>query len=366
MSKDQASLFDYSAKAKNRPFVDQARPKLITDFMGFEQMSKSFPNLFCSDFLGAILHGPPGTGKTTFAYLLCQHRGWHFESMSAITSGVKELKQAIDDFSHFHKKCVLFIDEIHRLSKPAQDVLLPGIESGKFILIGATTENPKSILTKALLSRSLLVPMPKLTTEQLKNIYQRLYRDYKIIPLATKIEDTLVHFAQGDGRRAITHLELFLDIKKTSQETEDVVLELLLPHIKNQGHVHDRAGSAHYDTISAFIKSMRASDSKAALAYLCLMLAGNEDPLFIARRMVIFASEDIGLADPLALSVAMNVHLAVEKIGLPECGINLAHGVCYLANAKKDTTSYQAYLQAQEFIKSKNDWNIPVHLKNVI
>lgn len=358
---NQPSLFSH----KKPPLIDLARPRFIKDFIGIEKIFQSYPILEHGDILGCIFSGPPGVGKTTLAQLYAEYKKWHFASISAVTSGIKEIRDCLDDFKHFNQKCVLFIDEIHRLNKSAQDLLLPGVEKGDYVLFAATTENPRSIITKALLSRLLIISIPKHGLLELKQIYQRLYCQFNIPPIDSRIEDTLINYSQGDGRRSIINLELFFDMKKAfAQDSDDQILERLLPSLKEQGHVHDRKGRQHYDLISAFIKSMRASDQKAAMLYLCWMLKGGEDPLFIARRMIIFASEDIGMADSNALTLALNVQQAVEKIGLPECGINLAHGVSYLSKAPKDTSSYKLYLWSQEYLSSKNDWSVPAHLQS--
>jgi len=305
-----------------------------------------------------ILWGPPGTGKTTIARIYARAQGAELFEFSAVSAGKDDIRKIISKENHDRGKLlirpkVLFLDEIHRFNKAQQDFLLPYVESGELTLIGATTENPSFEVIPALLSRCRVFVLEPLSEEALRAIIKRT---------KLKVEkgafDWLLGYANGDARRALGMLEGAENLYgAVTVETLNQALES--PHLR-----YDKKGEEHYDTISAFIKSMRASQANAALYYLARMVEAGEDPLFIARRMVIFASEDIGLAQPTALVVANAVFRACETIGYPECAINLAHGVAYLAKAAKDRSAYDALRAAQADVREHGNLPVPKKIRN--
>lgn len=298
-----------------------------------------------------LLWGPPGVGKTTLARIYAQALGAHFQELSAVSAGKADIKQLVAVETDAPK--VLFLDEIHRFNKAQQDFLLPYVESGEITLIGATTENPSFEVISALLSRCRVFTLHELTETDLEEIINRTKLK---VPQAAR--EWLIRVANGDARQMLTLLDetqaLYGSITKANLEAA----------LQNEHLRYDKAGEEHYNTISAFIKSMRASDPDAAVYYLARMVEAGEDPKFIARRMVIFASEDVGMAQPTALVVANEVFRAVETIGYSECAINLAHGVTYLATAKKSRASYDALRAAQKDVKQHGNLPIPKQLRN--
>ena len=298
-----------------------------------------------------ILWGPPGVGKTTLARIYAHSHGARFYELSAVSAGKADIKKIIDEEGEGQK--VLFLDEIHRFNKAQQDYLLPFVESGKLVLIGATTENPSFEVISALLSRCRVFTLKSLTEEEMKEIIKRTG-----FALEAEAVDWLVRMAAGDARQALTLLEA------THSLYGDVTVASMTEALQNSLLRYDKQGEEHYNTISAFIKSMRASNPDAALYYLARMTEAGEDPKFIARRLVIFASEDIGMAQPTALVVANEVFRAVETIGYPECTINLAHAVVYLATAKKDRRAYDALRSAERDVRNFGNLPIPLSLRN--
>ena len=310
-----------------------------------------------------ILWGAPGTGKTTIARIYARAQGAELYELSAVSAGKDDIRKIVSAESHdrgtlgIHQKNpkVLFLDEIHRFNKAQQDFLLPYVESGELTLIGATTENPSFEVIAPLLSRCRVFVLEPLSEEALRAIVK-----------STKLKvekdafDWLLGYANGDARKALGMLEGAQSLYgKITVETLNKALES--PHLR-----YDKKGEEHYDTISAFIKSMRASQANAAIYYLARMVEAGEDPLFIARRMVIFASEDVGLAQPTALVVANAVFRACETIGYPECAINLAHGVAYLAGAKKNRSAYDALRTAQADVRAFGNLPVPKKLRNPV
>ena len=299
-----------------------------------------------------IFWGPPGTGKTTLAKIYTKSLDAKLYELSAVSAGKADIRKILEEDVKGYPK-VLFLDEIHRFNKAQQDFLLPYVERGNMTLIGATTENPSFEIIAPLLSRCRIFVLYELSDKEMETIIKRTK-----FKLDRKSIDWLINMANGDARQAITMLE------NTSELYEKITLENLKNVLQSKFLRYDKVGAEHYNTISAFIKSMRASQPDAALYYLARMIDSGENPKFIARRMVIFASEDIGLAQPTALVVANDVFRAVEIIGLPECGINLAHGVVYLCNCKKDRSSCSAYMAAMEDVKKYGNLSIPLRLRN--
>ncbi|MDO8557007.1 MAG: replication-associated recombination protein A [Candidatus Jorgensenbacteria bacterium] len=298
-----------------------------------------------------ILWGPPGCGKTTLAKIYAKSLGGELFELSAVSAGKDDVREIIK-FGGLKQK-ILFLDEIHRFNKAQQDYLLPYVESGEIILIGATTENPSFEVISPLLSRCRVFVLEPLSESEVGEIIDRTG-----IKMKKDARDWLIQMANGDARQVLAVLE-------TAQGLYGkITLETLEDAIQSKFLRYDKKGDEHYNIISAFIKSMRASQPDAALYYLARMVEAGEDPKFIARRMVIFASEDIGMAQPTALVVANDVFRAVETIGLPEAQINLAHGTVYLATAKKDRSAYDAYFRALEDVKKHGNLPIPLHIRN--
>lgn len=303
-----------------------------------------------------ILWGPPGVGKTTLARIYAKSLDAQLFELSAVSAGKDDVKKIVEDRKEIsNKPKVLFLDEIHRFNKAQQDFLLPYVETGVITLIGATTENPSFEVISALLSRMRVFTLSELSETDMKKIVKRTG-----VRLDKKATDWIVEMASGDARMLIATLETTSSL----YDGKTITVEDLKETIQNKFLRYDKKGEEHYNAISAFIKSMRASDPDAALYYLARMLSAGEDPKFIARRMVVFASEDIGLAQPTALVVANDVFRAVEIIGLPECRINLAHGVAYLSLAKKDKSAYEAIGKAMEDVEKYGNLPIPMKLRN--
>lgn len=338
------------------PLANRLRPQIIDDVVGQEHLVGEGKPLRVAiekkHRFSFVLWGPPGTGKTTIARIYAKALDAALYELSAVSAGKEDIRKIIAADDQGRAK-VLFLDEIHRFNKSQQDFLLPYVESGELTLIGATTENPSFEIIPALLSRSRVFVLEPLSEEALRAIVTR-----SKLKLGKDAFEWLMGYANGDARRALTMLEGATTLYgKVSVETLTKALES--PHLR-----YDKKGEEHYDTISAFIKSMRASQPDAAIYYLARMVEAGEDPLFIARRMVVFASEDIGLAQPTALVVANAVFRACEVIGYPECAINLAHGVAYLSSAKKDRSAYDALRAAQADITRTGNLPVPKHIRN--
>lgn len=304
-----------------------------------------------------IFWGPPGVGKTTLAKILASAVDAHFHELSAVSAKKEDIRKIVETSQSEGKKNVLFLDEIHRFSKSQQDYLLPFVESGQLTLIGATTENPSFEVIAPLLSRTRVFVLQPLTSTEMTEVIQRAC-DALSTTMPKDAQEWLVALANGDARQAITMIDnaFYLYGK--------VDIEALKNTLQSKHLRYDKLGEEHYNTISAYIKSMRASDVDASLYYLARMVESGEDPKFIARRMVIFASEDIGLAQPTALVVANAVFDAVTKIGYPEAQINLAHGTAYLAQAKKDRSAYDAYFKALHDVQKLGNLPIPMSIRN--
>ena len=341
------------------PLASRIRPKTLDEFVGQEHLAgKSKPLAVAikeRHLFSFILWGPPGCGKTTLARIYAKALDAELHELSAVSAGKDDIRKIVDEKGGQAtlRPKVLLLDEIHRFNKAQQDYLLPFVERGDLTLIGATTENPSFEIIAPLLSRCRVFVLYELSNEDMQKIIDRT--DFKISNTA---RDWLVQMANGDARQAITMIE------NTNKLYGKITLETLKDTLQSKTLRYDKKGEEHYNTISAFIKSMRASQPDAALYYMARMIDAGEDPKFIARRMVVFASEDIGMAQPTALVVANEVFRAVETIGLPECGINLAHGVVYLATAKKNRNAYNAYMNAMKDVKELGNLPIPLKIRN--
>ena len=339
------------------PLASRIRPKSLKEFIGQEHLTgKNKPISVAINkkhLFSFIFWGPPGVGKTTLAKIYAKALNADYHELSAVSAGKEDIRQIIESEGTLLGPKILFLDEIHRFNKAQQDFLLPYVESGRLTLIGATTENPSFEVIPALLSRLRVFVMNELSDEEMKKIVKRTGCKIKKDAL-----DWLISMSGGDARQAIAMIENTVSLYK------DITVDNLKNTLQSKFLRYDKKDEEHYNLISAFIKSMRASQPNAALYYLGRMLEAGEDPKFIARRMVVFASEDIGLALPTALVVANAVFQAVDTIGMPECGENLAHGVVYLAQAKKDRSVYNAYLLAIEDAKKYGNLPIPMSVRN--
>ena len=361
------------------PLAARMRPGTLGEFVGQEHIlapGKLLRRAIEADRLpSVILSGPPGTGKTTLAQIIARLTNARFLRLSGAESNVAEMRKVVaaaaGRIRTSGQKTIVFVDEIHHFNKSQQDILLPDVESGNLRLIGATTYNPYFYVNSALVSRSLVFQLEPLSVEGLELLIDRALADsdrglgnYKV----RMDDDARCHLAKlsdGDARKCLNALELgVLTTPAASDGTINFTLKVAEESIQQKAVVYDRAGDSHYDTISAFIKSMRASDEKGAIYWLAKMLHAGEDFRFIARRIVIFASEDIGLADPEALPLAIATQQAVEFVGMPEARIPLAHATAYMCRAKKNREAYEALGSATEEIESEQTERVPEHLKN--
>jgi putative ATPase len=343
------------------PLASKIRPKNLADFIGQEHLvGKGKPLRIAIEkkhIFSFILWGPPGVGKTTLARIYATAIDAAFYELSAVSAGKEDIKKIVAEgkgsLGFEQKQKILFLDEIHRFNKSQQDFLLPYVESGELVLIGATTENPSFEVISPLLSRCRVFVLNELAPEDVSQIIDRTK-----IKIDKAAREWLVQMANGDARQAILMLEA------TRELYGKITVTNLKETLQSKFLRYDKKGEEHYNTISAFIKSMRASQPDAALYYMARMLDAGEDPKFVARRMVIFASEDIGLAQPTALVVANEVFRAVETIGMPECAINLAHGVAYLALSKKNRSAYDALGAAMDDVKKYGNLPVPLKVRN--
>ncbi len=339
------------------PLAAKLRPKTIDEFVGQVHLVGEGKPLRLAmerrELFSFVLWGPPGVGKTTLARLYAGAVGAEYFELSAVSAGKDDVRKIVEEKQATLRPKVLFLDEIHRFNKAQQDFLLPYVESGRITLVGATTENPSFEIIPALLSRTRVFTLTEHAAEDMHKILER-----SGVSLGEDARDWLTAMSGGDARSALTVLENSLKLYG------DAGLEHLKESLQSRHLRYDKKGDEHYNTISAFIKSMRASQPDAALYYLARMVEAGEDPLFIARRLVIFASEDVGLAQPTALVVANAVFRACETVGYPECAINLAHGVAYLAQCKKDRRAYDALRAAQADTKELGNLPIPLKVRN--
>ena len=375
-------LFEY-AKSKTldqeSPLASRLRPRTLDEVVGQQHIVGKDKLLYraikADKLTSVIFYGPPGTGKTTLAKVIANTTSASFTQINATVAGKKDMeavvKQAQDDLGMYGKKTILFIDEIHRFNKGQQDYLLPFVEDGTIILIGATTENPYFEVNPALLSRSVIFELKKLSTEDIRTLLLRAVNDTEkgMGSYHAQMDDDALEFladmANGDARAALTAIELGILTTDRSEDgiihiTLDVASECIQKRVIN----YDKTGDNHYDTISAFIKSMRGSDPDAAVYYLARMLYAGEDVKFIARRIMILASEDIGNADPQALQVAVAAAQAVERLGMPEARIVLAQAVTYMASAPKSNSAINAIDKAMRVVQETKTPPVPVHLQD--
>lgn len=375
-------LFEYMREnnmEKESPLAARMRPRTLDEVVGQQHIiakDKLLYRAISADKLSSIiLYGPPGTGKTTLAKVIANTTKAEFTQINATIAGKKDMeevvKKAKDNLGMYGKKTILFIDEIHRFNKGQQDYLLPFVEDGTVILIGATTENPYFEVNGALISRSVIFELKPLTSDDIKTLLNRAVTDtergmgsYKAV-LEQDAADFLADLADGDARHALNAIELGI---MTTERSEDglihITKEVAEECIQKKVARYDKDGDNHYDTISAFIKSMRGSDPDAAVYYLARMLNAGEDPKFIVRRMMVCASEDVGNADPQALQVAVAASLAVERLGMPEARITLAQAASYIATAPKSNASIMAIDDALSTVRDTGNLPIPPHLQD--
>ncbi len=368
-------------KRKEAPLATRMRPTTFSDFVGQEHLIGPGRVLRKAIETGKVpsilLWGPPGSGKTTLAYIIADATESHFEPISAVSAGVADLRRIIeganDRRKNLHQQTILFIDEIHRFNKAQQDAVLPYVEDGTIILIGATTENPSFEVVSPLLSRCQVLALNPLTDDEIQLIIMRALKDMIRGLGSFKVEleeDALKHLitmSNNDARVALNALEMAtLATPPDTDGKRYISLATIEDAVQHRALRYDKAGDLHYDTISALHKSMRGSDPDASLYWLARMLEAGEDPLYIARRLVRFASEDIGMADPQALVIAMAAQQAVHFVGLPEGNLALAQAAVYLATAPKSNSLYQAYAKVQEEIKESTTESVPLHLRNPV
>ncbi len=353
-----------------KPLAEKMRPTCLDDFYGQEEIvgdNSPIKRMIETDNISSmILWGPPGVGKTTIAKIIAKSTNSIFYELSATTTGVKEIKELINSAKINRmngKKTIVFVDEIHRFNKSQQDTFLPYIENGNIILIGATTENPSFEVNSALLSRTKVFTLKSLSCENLvkilKSALNEFYTDVKIDNDSLEL---IANINLGDARSALNTLENIINISKKRKITKDDILK----YSNSKSFIYDKNGEEHYNLISALHKSMRNSDPDAALYYLARMLEGGENPLYIARRLIRFASEDIGLADPNALTQAVNAYQASHFIGVPECSVNLAQAVVYLSITAKSNSLYKAYEGVKVDALKTTNVKVPLNLRNAV
>ena len=369
-------LFDsvITQPSANTPLAERMRPRTLEEFEGQQDVvgpgSPLHTAIVSDDVPSLMLWGPPGTGKTTLARIVATMTKARFVPFSAVGGSVKDVRTIIDqaetDRKYYKRKTILFVDEIHRFNKAQQDAFLPSVENGTIILIGATTENPSFAVNGALLSRSRVIVLKQLEPESIIKILKRAIKDKELglgkesIAIDDDAIGMLANFANGDARSALNTLDLAVKTSKGSPITTDLIKTALA-----KSHLHyDKDGEEHYNIISALHKSMRGNDANAALYWMGRMLLSGEDPRYVTRRLIRFASEDIGLADPNALIQAIAAHDAASQIGMPECSVNIAQCVAYLSNAPKSNALYTAWQSISDDIQNLPNEPVPIHLRN--
>ena len=359
------------------PLAARMRPRSLDEYVGQDEIvgpGRALRRAIENDRVPSmILWGPPGTGKTTLGEIVARSTGAHFEKLSAVSAGVADLRRVVAEAQtrrRVGQRSVLFIDEIHRFNKAQQDAILPYVEDGTITMIGATTENPSFEVISALLSRSRVFVLHPLSESEIATIVDRALSDpqrglgSETIELDTDARETLISYANGDARTALSALEFAAASAPQRNGAKEIDRALVLEALQKRGSTYDKSGEQHYDVISAFIKSVRASDPDAAIYWLARMIDGGEDPLFIARRLVILASEDVGLADAGGIAVATAAQQAVHFVGMPEGFYPLAHATLYLARAKKSNSVGRAYGAAMRDVQETRNDPVPLHLRN--
>jgi putative ATPase len=381
MSMDMFNKQDEQQQMKQAPLATRMRPNDLSGFVGQEHIigkGRVLRRAIEADRIPSVIFwGPPGCGKTTLAYIIASSTGAYFAPVSAVSANVADLRRIVEQAKERRKvqmqKTILFIDEIHRFNKAQQDAVLPYVEDGTVILIGATTENPSFEVTSPLLSRSRVLPLKPLSEEEIQILIVRALRDKFLgigelnAELTIEAMNHLIAMSNKDARIALNTLEIAA--QNTTPDAEGkrrITLEVIEDTFQRRAVIYDKKGDQHYDLISALHKSMRDSDPDASIYWLAMMLDGGEDPLYIARRLVRFASEDVGMADPQALVVAMAAQQAVHFIGMPEGNLALAEAAVYLATAPKSNSLYAAYSKVQEEIKKGASESVPLHLRNPV
>lgn len=352
---------------KDIPLATYFRPKTLGEFVGQEKIIKEngwlYQAIKSDKVPSLLLWGPPGTGKTTLAFIMAYETKSEFKELSATSSGIKDLKLIVDrakESKRLGTKTILFIDEIHRWNKAQQDALLPQVENGTITLIGATTENPSFAVNGALLSRVKVVVLEALSADDLEIIIKRTAKDLKA-KVSAEVSGLIAKLANGDARKALNILESAIE---ATQAEGKITAQLIKDIINKPNLLYDKSGEEHYNLISALHKSMRGGNADATVYYLVRMLDAGEDPLYIARRLIRFASEDVGLMNNSALMLATAAYDACKNIGMPECGVNLAHCAIYLAKSPKSIVAYMAYEKAMAEVASSGNLPVPLYLRN--
>ena len=368
----QTSLFE----SNNIPLANRVRPRNLDEFVGQSHLlgeGKILKNLILQDQIPSMIFwGPPGVGKTTLAQIIAIQTKAEFINFSAVTSGIKDIRKVMEQAEQSRlngQKTILFVDEIHRFNKAQQDAFLPFVEKGSIILIGATTENPSFEINSALLSRCKVFVLQPLSKEDIITILSHAIKDQRgfgkeNIHIKNELLQTIATYANGDGRTALNMLEMIVLNSPKENNQINITEQIVKQCLNKKSLLYDKNGEEHYNLISALHKSMRNSDPQAAIYWLARMLEGGEDPLYIARRLIRFASEDIGLADPSALNLAVSCYQACHFIGMPECTVNLTQIITYFSIAPKSNALYTAYEKAKKDALEQIAEPVPLHLRN--